>query len=261
MPACPADLVAFAGHLADTAAAVLRRHWQGPLEIEVKPDGTPVTQVDRAVEAAVRAEIERAYPGHGIRGEEFPAVRPEADRVWIIDPLDGTREFIQGLPLFGFLLALVERGQFVLGLADQPVTGDRWLGADGHGTTHGGRPVQVRPCGDLAAAVASTMGYDGFCRAHHDRLLRVRMAARSTVTADSFYVFGLLALGRVDLIASAGFALHDYAALDAIVRNAGGAVVDWHGRPLGLESDGTILAAGDPALVAPTLALLGAEGP
>lgn len=256
MEPCPPDLVAFADRLADIAGAILRAHVHGPIDVEVKPDGTPVTNIDKAVEAAVRAEIERTHPDHGIRGEEFPASRPDAEFVWIIDPLDGTKDFIQGLPLFGFLLALARRGEIVLGLADQPVTGDRWIGADGHGTRHRGRPVSVRRCPDLAAATISTMGYDSFAHVHHDRLRRLRAVARSTVAADSFYVFGLVALGRVDLIASANFALHDYAALDAIVRNAGGTVTDWQGRRLRLDSDGTIIAAGDSALLAPALALL-----
>jgi inositol-phosphate phosphatase/L-galactose 1-phosphate phosphatase/histidinol-phosphatase len=254
---CPPDLVSFANHLADVAADILRSHTHRPVEIEIKPDGTQVTNVDKAVERAVRHEIESRYPDHGIRGEEFPAVRADAEFVWIIDPLDGTREFIHGLPLFGFLLALTYRGAIILGLADQPSTRDRWLGADGHGTSFNGTPVAVRPCPTLAEATVSTMGYDTFCAQHHDRLVPLRSLARARVTADSFYVFGLVAMGRVDLIASAGFALHDYAPLDAIVRNAGGTVTDWQGRRLTLTSDGTILAAGDGALIPQTLQVLG----
>ncbi|HWK44941.1 MAG TPA: inositol monophosphatase family protein [Stellaceae bacterium] len=256
-PSCPADLVSFANRLADVAGDILRLHTHRAIDIEIKPDGTQVTNVDKAVERAVRQEIESHYPEHGIRGEEFPAVRADAEYVWIIDPLDGTREFIYGLPLFGFLLALTHRGTIVLGLADQPSTRDRWLGADGHGTVFNGTPVTVRSCPTLAEATISTMGYDTFCAQHHDRLLALRNLARARVTADSFYVFGLVALGRVDLIASSGFALHDYASLDAIIRNAGGTVTDWQGRRLTLTSDGTILVAGDAALIPEALRLLG----
>lgn len=246
MHACPAPLVRFAERLADLARPMLTRAIEDldGVEIEIKPDGSPVTSIDKTVEAALRAAITEAHPDHGVIGEEFPPTRPEAEFVWIIDPLDGTREFLHGLPLFGLLLALEWRGRFVLGVADAVATGDRWVGADGHGTRRNGRPVRVRARESLDRASVSTMGYDTFCKAHHDRLLPLRDGALARVTADSFYVFGLLAQGRVDLIASAGFAPHDYAALEPIVRNAGGVMTDWAGRPLDRSSDGTILAAG-----------------
>jgi inositol-phosphate phosphatase/L-galactose 1-phosphate phosphatase/histidinol-phosphatase len=253
---CPAELVAFAERLGEIAAGLLREAARGSFRVEIKPDGSPVTEVDKAVETALRAEIRRAQPAHGIRGEEFPPERAEADWVWILDPLDGTKEFIQGLPLFGTLIALAHRGRIVLGLAHQPLTGDRWLGADGHGTRWNGAAASVRPCLSLGEAVLSTMGYDTFCAAEHDRLASLRARCRGVVTGDSFYVFGLLAAGRIDAIASRGFALHDYAALDAIVRNAGGRMTDWRGKRLALDSDGSIAAAGDGRVLAELLAAL-----
>ena len=255
-PVAP-EIVAFANRLGDIAAAILREKAAAPPAVEIKPDGTPVTDADRAVEQAIRAEIARAYPSHGVIGEEFPAERAEAEFVWIVDPLDGTKEYTQGLPLWGFLLALGHRDRFALGLADQPLLGHRWVGADGHGTTRNGRAVRTRACGGLGQAVISTMGYDTFCRHRHDTLVPLRGMAKSTVTADSFYVFGLLAEGRVDAVASDGFALHDHAALDAIVRNAGGTVTDWQGRALHRGHSGTILAAGYARVHAEILGMLG----
>jgi inositol-phosphate phosphatase/L-galactose 1-phosphate phosphatase/histidinol-phosphatase len=253
MQRCPPDLVAFAHRLGDIACDMLRAQARGPLAVEVKRDGSPVTEVDRAVETALRLEISRSYPAHGVIGEEFPAERPDAEWVWILDPLDGTKEFIQGLPLFGTLIALAWRGEIVLGLAEQPLTRDRWLGADGHGATWNGVPARTRPCATLHEAVLSTMGYDSFCADRHDRLAPLRWRCRTTVTGDSFFVFGLLAAGRVDAVVSTGFALHDYAALDAIVRNAGGSVTDWAGRRLTLHSDRSIVAVGDARLLAEIL--------
>ena len=257
----PDHHLALANHLADLAGAILRERFARPPAVETKADGSPVTDADRAVEQAVRAAINGAHPDHGIIGEEFAAERAGADDVWIIDPLDGTKEYVQGLPLFGVLIALCHQGRFVLGLAEQPLLGHRWLGADGHGATRNGQPVRTRPCAALADAVISTMGYDTFCAGRNGELAALRARARGTVTADSFYVFGLLAEGRVDLIASDRFALHDYAALDVIVRNAGGTVTDWSGAPLGLHSAGTILAAGDAALHAQARALLDPASP
>ncbi len=256
MKAVPADLLAFANHLADIAAAIIRAHADHPPEVEIKSDGSPVTTIDKAVEAAIRAEILETHPDHGIHGEEFPPHQADAPYVWIIDPIDGTKEWVQGLPLYGFLLALTHGDDLILGLADQPVLQHRWLGATGHGTTRNGTQVQTRQGRTLDTAIISTMGYDTFASAHRAKLAQLRTNHRNTVTADSFYVFGLLAEGRVDLIASAHFALHDYAALDAIVRNAGGTVTDWAGAPLGRHSDGTILAAATPNLHAAALALL-----
>ena len=244
----PDQHLAFANHLADLAGAILRDKFANPPTVETKADGSPVTDADHAVEQAIRAAINNAHPDHGIIGEEFPPERADAEHVWIIDPLDGTKEYVQGLPLFGVLIALCHRGRFVLGLAEQPQLAHRWLGADRHGTTRNGRPVHTRPCAALSDAVISTMGYDTFCAARHAELASLRGQARSTVTADSFYVFGLLAEGKVDLIASDHFALHDYAALEVIVRNAGGTVTDWLGQPLDMNSSGTILAAGTATL-------------
>ncbi len=245
---CPDEYIAFAHRLADMAGDILRDCVQQQVSVELKPDGTPVTAADRTVESALRSAIEARLPAHGIIGEEFPATRADAEWLWIIDPLDGTKEFIQGLPLWGTLIALAHHGRLLLGLAGQPLTRDRWIGVSGDGTRCNGQQVQVRRCARLENAVVSVMGYDSFCAAHHDRLSRIRDQAGSVVIADSFQVFGLLANGRVDLIVSNGFALHDFAALDVIVREAGGMVTDWNGKPLTLASGPSIIAAGDPAL-------------
>ena len=256
MPACPSDLVTFADALGDIAGDLLRRSARASVTIDMKNDGSPVTEVDRAVETALRDAIRRVHPAHGVIGEEFGADRPDAEFVWIIDPLDGTREFIQGLPLFGTLIALAHGGEIVLGLAEQPLTRDRWLGAEGHGTIWNGAPVSVGPCASLAEAVISTTGYDSFALHREAALRPLRREARGVANGDTWMVFGLLAAGRLDAVASDGFHLHDYAALDAIVRNAGGVVTDWVGRRLTLASDRTILAAGDARLHADLLGRL-----
>jgi inositol-phosphate phosphatase / L-galactose 1-phosphate phosphatase / histidinol-phosphatase len=258
MPPCPPDLVIFAHALGDIAGDLLRRSARDPVAVETKADGSPVTALDRAVETALRDAIRRVHPGHGVIGEEFGADRADAEWVWILDPLDGTREFIQGLPLFGTLIALAYRQEIVLGLAEQPLTRDRFVGADGHGSSWNGAPICVRPCAALAEAVLSTTGYDGFAAHRYDALRALRRACRGTANGDTWMVFGLLAAGRIDAVASDGFFLHDYAALDAIVRNAGGRVTDWAGRRLTLASDRSILAAGNARLHAELLQALAA---
>jgi histidinol-phosphatase len=253
---CPADLLAFAHTLGDLACDLLRGFARGPVTVETKGDGSPVTQVDRAVETALREAIHRAHPAHGVVGEEFGADRADAEFVWIVDPLDGTREFIQGLPLFGTLIALAHAGEIVLGLAEQPLTRDRWVGADGHGTAWNGAPVHVRTCAGLAEAVLSTTGYDSFAAHRAGMLAPLRRRARGVANGDTWMVFPLVASGRIDAVASDGFFLHDYAALDAIVRNAGGVMTDWVGRRLTLASDRSVVAAGDARVHAELLAAL-----
>lgn len=254
--ACPTEFLTFATELAELAGDLHRRHFRASYAIETKNDGTIVTAVDKAVEETVREAIMRRYPAHGIRGEEFPSHQEDAEFVWIIDPLDGTREFVHGFPLFCFLLGLSWRGKFVLGLAHQAVAGDLWLGADSHGTRWNGTPVHTRVCPTLASATVSTPGYDSFCHDRGNTLLPIRRSVKDVVTADSSYVLGLLAMGRMDAVVSAGFALHDYAAFEPIVRNAGGLICDWSGADLGLHGDGTVLAVGDPALRLPIGELL-----
>lgn len=261
MTPCPAELVAFAHTLGDIAADLLRQGARGRPAVEIKADGSPVTELDRAVEAALRAEIRHRFPEHGVIGEEFPAERADAPWVWILDPLDGTREFILGLPLFGPLIALAHRGAFVLGLAEQPLTRDRWLGADGHGTTWNNVPVAARACASLAEAALSTTGYDSFAADRHAELAALRVNCRSTVQGDTWLVFALLASGRIDAVASDGFALHDYAALEAIVRNAGGLMTGWDGARLRIaQGRHAVLAAGDARLHAELRTLLAADG-
>lgn len=253
---CPRDLVDFAGVLVDAAGAVHRRHFRKPVGVETKEDGSPVTRVDRDAERAVRELIEQRYPEHGVIGEEFPPSRPDADHVWVVDPLDGTRLFLLGIPQFAVLIGLAYRGRFVLGVIDQPIVRDRWVGADGVGTSLNGQPVQSRLCGGLEDAVLcrpgvgdNTLGRD----ADIDRVAaRSRWVQWGVMPCD----YGLVASGFIDLVVSAGPKLHDLAPLDPIIRNAGGAVTDWQGAALTLDSRDTVIAAGDITLIEPVTGCL-----
>jgi histidinol phosphatase-like enzyme (inositol monophosphatase family) len=253
MQSCPQHLIAFAHRLADAAAEVHRREFRRPLGAELKPDGSPVTVVDRQAEEAVRRLVRTHFPAHGVIGEELEPERPDADYVWVVDPLDGTRLYLLGIPQFAVLIGLAHRGRFILGLIDQPVLRDRWLGADGHGTTFNGEPVRTRPCASLAEAVVcrpgledNTLGYDAAMDAVSGR-------AAWTHWGVTPYVWGLLASGYLDLIVTAGPKLHDLAPLDPIIRNAGGAVCDWVGRPIDLSSRDHVVAAGDASLIGQVL--------
>jgi len=158
---CPDEFVDFAHQLADLVGEIHRQHFRKPLAVEVKPDGSPVTAIDREAERVIRERIERAHPRHGIQGEEYPQTNEHAEYIWHIDPLDGTKLFLSGVPLFGVLISLSRSGRFVLSLVDQPILRDRWLGANGRGTVFNGKPVCTRPCESLSQADLCTYGPDG----------------------------------------------------------------------------------------------------
>lgn len=220
--------------------------------MEAKGDASPVTEADRAAERAIRALVDARHPEHGVIGEEYGETNPGAEWVWVIDPIDGTRAFLTGRPQFGTLIGLLHRGRPVLGLIDQPVTGERWTGIAGQPTRFrspmGGTPG-CRPCAALAEAELACTSPDMFDAATAPRFGAVKAAARRTSWGGDCYVYGLLALGLLDIVIDATMKPWDWAALVPVVEGAGGRCTDWAGRPLTLDGDGTVLAVGDPALL------------
>ncbi len=254
--ACPPEAVALAHRLADASGEVIRRHFRRPVDVEYKADESPVTNIDREAEAAIRELIAAQFPDHGIIGEEDDAVRADAEHVWVIDPLDGTRAFIAGFPTFGTLIALVRGGAPVLGIIDQPISNERWVGVAGAPTTLNGAPVRTRACPELSRALVSTSSphyFEGDDLAAFERL---RRAAGWTYYCTDCYGYALLASGAIDIGVECRMAVHDYCALVPVIENAGGVITDWRGAPLTLHSDGRVVAAGDRAAHAEALARL-----
>ena len=261
MSAPHADALLAAGvAAAAAAAAAIRPHFRASLAVEQKADLSPVTLADRDAERAMRAVLAERFPDHGLLGEELGHERPDARFCWVLDPIDGTRAFITGRPLFGTLIALLDAGRPVLGLIDQPITGERWLGFAGHPTRFsgplGGR-AGCRSCAVLGAAELSCTLPDMFDTAEAARFARLQSACRRTTWGGDCYSYGLLALGQIDVIAEASLKLWDWAALVPIVEGAGGRLTDWRGRALTQDAAGEVLAVGDPALLEPALAILG----
>jgi len=237
--------VALAGALADAAGAVVRRYFRTRVAVEGKADKSPVTVADRDAEAAMRDLIAANHPDHGIVGEEHGAVRPDAEYVWVLDPIDGTKSFISGVPLFGTLIALLRDGVPVLGVIDQPILRERWLGARGRPTTLNGVPVATRACEDLRAATLFATSPDMFRGADAQAFARLAAAVGLVRHGADCYAAGLLASGFIDLIVEATLKPYDYCALAPVIEGAGGIITDWSGAKLGLGSDGRIAAAGD----------------
>jgi inositol-phosphate phosphatase / L-galactose 1-phosphate phosphatase / histidinol-phosphatase len=252
------QFLALAGELADAAGAAIRPYFRQPLTVDDKPDLSPVTIADRAAEAAMRRLIAARFPQHGIIGEEYGSERADADFVWVLDPIDGTKSFISGVPLFGTLIALAHQGRPILGIIDQPILRERWVGAQGRPTTLDGATIRCRACPSLAAATIFSTSPDMFRGADAAAHARLAAAAKLVRFGADCYAYGLLALGCIDLVVEASLKPYDFSAMVPIVEGAGGIATDWQGAPLSLASDGRVAVAGDPAAHRQALALLAA---
>ena len=253
--------LSLASVLADAAGAAIRPLFRGDFASEKKADRSFVTEADRAAEAAMRTLIEDRFPGDGIIGEEYGTRNEGAGRQWVLDPIDGTQSFMAGRPIFGTLIALLQDGWPVLGVIDQPILGERWVGALGRPTTFNGKPASVRPCPRLEGAVVATTSPHCFGEAEADAYLRLVAKAypevKWPVYGGDCYNYGLLASGHLDIVIESGLKLHDYAALVPVVEGAGGNMSDWQGNPLDADSDGSVLALGEPARLDDVLEAMG----
>lgn len=256
------DLLALAHDLADQSGAVIRPQFRRPLAVANKAGAAafdPVTKADQAAERAIARTIRSRAPDHGLIGEEYGAERGDASFQWVVDPIDGTRSFITGVPLWGTLIGLLHEGTPVLGLMDQPFTGERFWSAatlayrrEADGKT---RRIKTRACPRVKDAIVMTTSPDLFTTgAEFDSFHRVAREARMARYGGDCYAYCMLASGFVDLVIEAGLKTYDIVALIPIVERAGGRVTTWDGRPA--TEGGQIVASGDPALHDKVLKLL-----
>ncbi|MBL8806951.1 MAG: histidinol-phosphatase [Rhodospirillales bacterium] len=255
------DDIAFAGRLADAAGEIALRYFRTAVAVDDKADASPVTIADKTAEKVMREMIARERPEDGIIGEEFGRERAGAGRVWILDPIDGTKSFISGRPMFGTLVSLAFDGVPQLGVVDCSAVGERWVGVKGRRTTHrlrdgSTREVRVRACADLGLATLYCSSPLMF-KEHFPAFERVREKVKLPMYGGDCYAYGLVASGFADLDIEAGLQVYDYAAVAPVIEGAGGIMTDWRGRPLDVSSDGRVIAAGDPRMHETALALLG----
>ena len=254
-----AGYLALAERLADAAGEIIRPHFRADLNIERKADASPVTIADRDAELAMRAIIEAECPDHGIRGEEFPLKPGTGEWHWILDPIDGTKLFITGIPLFGILIALAHNGKPVIGVVDQPISGERWAGGMDGTATFNGAAIKTSSRDSLAEANLFTTSLNVY---HPDQAQAFERLSASTVMTRlgmDCYAFAMLAMGFIDIVTEANLNEWDMAAHIPIIENAGGVVTDWHGQPLRFDGQikiETAIAAANPALHAQALAVL-----
>ena len=240
--------------LADAAGAAIRPFYRADFVHEAKGDMSPVTEADRAAEAAMRAIIEQNFPYDGIIGEEYGVKPGKNGRAWVLDPIDGTVSFMAGRPIFGTLIALLQDGFPVLGVIDQCISGERWIGQVGEVTTLNGKPVTTRRCRTLAEATLASSGPQYFDdhSAEHFMALAAKTSHKTMVWGGDCYNYGLLAAGQIDLVVEAGLKAYDIAAHIPIIEGAGGLVCDWAGEPLHFDASDdqklhNVIALGDSA--------------
>jgi inositol-phosphate phosphatase / L-galactose 1-phosphate phosphatase / histidinol-phosphatase len=257
----PDERADFAAELARRAGQRALDFFRQPVTIEAKADDSPVTIADRTVERLLREAIADRFPGHAILGEEYGTEGGPDAPLWIVDPIDGTRSFVTGWPVWGTLLALVEEGRPRLGVIEMPALGESWLGIAGEKTVftdarHGRKPARASACGTLEQARFYTTSPDYFDAADGKRLAALTREVGIVRYGGDCYSYGLLALGHVDLVVEAQLEPYDFLPLVPVVQGAGGVITDWQGADLTRESDGHVIAASTPDLHAAALARL-----
>jgi inositol-phosphate phosphatase / L-galactose 1-phosphate phosphatase / histidinol-phosphatase len=245
-PDCPKAL-ALAERLGDVARRIARQHFRAPLTVEHKGDGSPVTIADRGIETQMRRLIRDTFPAHAIRGEEFPN-EGSGEFTWVLDPIDGTKSFVTGFPLFGALIGLLQADTPVLGVIEAPALEERWVGCQGRPTLFNGTPVRTSRCHSIDAAVLYTTTLESYSARERERFesLSARTALRRF--GGDCYLYGMLAAGHCDLVVEVALKPHDFMAAVPIIEGAGGRISDWSGAPLSVVTDGRMVAAATEAL-------------
>ena len=254
------DFSAFVDELASVSGETILPFFRTALSVEDKgrPGSfDPVTAADHAAETAMRTLIRRSFPDHGIVGEEYGKERPDAEYVWVLDPIDGTKSFIAGMPVWGTLIALLRSGQPVFGMMNQPFMRERFSGDGGKAQYRGPagtRDLRVRACADLAEAMLFTTSPLLMNDGDRELFGRVEKVVRLSRYGGDCYAYCMLAAGHVDLVIEAGLKPYDVLPLVPIIAGAGGVITTWDGGTP--HAGGRIIAAGDKRVHAAAMEIL-----
>jgi myo-inositol-1(or 4)-monophosphatase len=257
------DFAAFVDELATVSGEAILPFFRTSLGVEDKGSAAgfdPVTAADRAAEVAMRTLIKRNFPAHGVIGEEYGNEGADAEYVWVLDPIDGTKSFISGLPIWGSLIGLTRNGVAVFGMMHQPFVRERFTG-DGRAGQYrgpaGARELRVRPCATLGDAVLFTTSPRMMNAADRKAFERVEAAVKLSRYGGDCYPYCMVAAGHVDLVIESGLKPHDIVALIPIIEGAGGVITTWEGASA--VKGGRIVAAGDKRVHQAALTILSAQ--
>ncbi|KAL3383016.1 hypothetical protein AABB24_002482, partial [Solanum stoloniferum] len=235
---------AVSNKIADAAGEVIRKYFRKSFDILDKEDLSPVTIADQAAEESMVKIIQENFPSHAIYGEEkgWRCQEETAEYVWVLDPIDGTKSFITGKPVFGTLIALLYKGKPILGVIDQPVLRERWIGLSGRRTTLNGQEISTRNCSSLSKAYMYTTSPHLFEGDAEIAFARVRSKVKVPLYGCDCYAYALLASGFVDLVIESGLKPYDFLSLVPVIEGAGGTITDWKGQHFNWKA-----SAGSPA--------------
>lgn len=244
--------------IVERTSSIPMNYFRAPLDLEAKADDSPVTIADRKTEAFIREELTAAFPDDGIFGEEFGVENLDAEAVWIIDPIDGTRSFITGNPLFGMLLGRYVNKAPQIGIVRMPALGETYVGAAARGATRNGISIACRNTTRLSEAMVYINEAEKLNAGDPARFSRLCSVGHTRRMAYDCYPHALVASAQIDAVVDCGLEPYDYLPLVALVEAAGGVMCDWKGNALGLESDGRVITAATPALRDELIAVLDA---
>ena len=227
------------------------------LDVETKGDESPVTVADKTVEAQIRKSLAKAYPDFGILGEEFGSENLDAETFWVVDPIDGTRSFISGLPLFGMLLGLIDNGKPVLGIVGMPALGEVYIGQAGLGARMNGEAISTSSQTDISAATLFINETETMVSEHPAAFAKLLKTGKTRRMSYDCYPHALVAAGHIDAVVDCNLQPYDYLPIVALIKAAGGLMTDWQGRPLTMHSDGRVLTAATPELLAQLIEIVG----
>ena len=248
------DYAAHAVKIADFASKAAMGYFRGQLGTEFKADASPVTQADKSIETLVRDYLNQHFPEHGIFGEEHGIEGADRQRMWIVDPIDGTRSFLSGHPLFGFLLGHLNGGEPEIGVIGMPALGEVFLGVRGKGATMNGRAIHCSDQTDLGQAILYINEGEKIYRDYPEVFEALTNCGQTRRFSYDCYPHALLAAGHVDAVVDYDLQPYDYLPLMAVIEEAGGIITDWEGKSLNLDSDGRVVSAATPQLHAQLLA-------
>jgi inositol-phosphate phosphatase/L-galactose 1-phosphate phosphatase/histidinol-phosphatase len=252
-----ANFLPTAHRMADMAGGAIRRYFRAHAAVEDKADASPVTIADKEAERLMRELLSLSFPSHAVLGEEHGEKKTDSDYLWVLDPIDGTKNFMTGQPIFGTLIALLYKKEPIIGIINQPITDERWLGVKGADTTLNGGVVRVRACESVEYALMSTTSPYLFAGDKREAFERVRGAVKHCVFGSDCYAYAMVASGHLDVVVESGLKAHDVMALLPVLKGAGAVVSDWQGNPITLqEGEVDIVVASSVALHKQILTLL-----